>query len=700
MIYVFGEYEFDEHLYELRRSGESVKIEPKVFDVLAYLIHHRNRVVTKAELIEKLWPGEYITESALVRCVVSARKAVQDDGVRQQVIKTLRGRGYRFIAAIKEHRPTRDSDLSPTVSPARFSQATPAADEISGSVFVGRQREVRELRANLEQALIGRGRLVLLVGEPGIGKTRTADELAHYARQRQAQVLVGHCYKGEGAPAFWPWVQIIRAYMRERDPTELMALMGIGAADIAEVVPEVRQLLPGLPRPPALEPEQARFRFFDSITTFLKHVAQERPLVLILDDLHWADKPSLLLLQFLAREMRHVCLLIVGTYSDVGLGRQHPLTQTLGELVREEIGQRIPLRGLNQRDVMRFIECVTGSPPCEALVSMVYRKTEGNPFFIKEIVRLLASDGSLQRQAEGTSWHLTIPQEVREVIDRRLAHLSEPCNRVLSVASVIGREFSLDVLEHLSNLSADRLLEVLEEAIAAHIVDELPRTVGRYSFSHALIHETLYDELTTTRRVRVHRRIGEILEQLYATNLEPHLDELAYHFFQAAPAGVLDKAIAYAARAGEHATSLLAYEDAAGHYGRALQAIERQETPDQQQRLTLLLALGEAQLKAGDTRQAQTTLKQADALKKQLAAARAQASEPHDPAAGSQPEHLPPGRRHSRTGSRSPVDSRRRHRARRPSRDTTHRAGRPPANTTRKHPPRRPIRRHSSRTER
>ncbi len=256
-------------------------------------------------------------------------------------------------------------------------------------------------------------------------------------------MLWGRCYEGEGAPAYWPWVQLIRSYVHERDPQELMSEMGPGAADIAQVVSEVRERLPGLPTPPALEPEQARFRLFDSITTFLKNASKSQPIVLVLDDLHWADKPSLLLLQFLARELRGARLMVLSTYRDVELRRGHPLSQTLGELAREGLSQRILLRGLSERDVARFIEITAGIEPPQALVEAVYRETEGNPFFVNEVVRLLVADGRLERPEEVKSWSVTIPQGVREVVGRRLDHLSEECNRALTVASVIGREFGL-----------------------------------------------------------------------------------------------------------------------------------------------------------------------------------------------------------------------------------------------------------------
>ena len=296
--------------------------------------------------------------------------------------------------------------------------------------------------------------------------------------------------------------------------------MGAGAADIAEVVSDVRERLPGLQSPPQLEPEQARFKLFDSITAFLKSASRRKPLSLVLDDLHWADHPSLLLLEFVARELASARVLAIGTYRDVELSRQHPLSRTLGELTRERLFQRVLLRGLEQDDVSRFVELVSGVNPPSGMVEAVHRQTEGNPLFVTEVVRLLVQEGELTQEKAGQrdSWSVRIPEGVREVIGRRLDRLSERCNETLTKASVIGREFTLEHLGPLiEDLTEDRLLEVLEEALAARVIEELPRSVGRYQFTHALIQETLAGELSTTRKVRIHARIAEALEDVYGT---------------------------------------------------------------------------------------------------------------------------------------------------------------------------------------
>jgi DNA-binding CsgD family transcriptional regulator len=498
----------------------------------------------------------------------------------------------------------------------------PAPHRLAEDVFVGRQAELGVLQAALEDALAGRGRLVLLVGEPGIGKTRTAREFATHAGQRGALVLWGRCHESVGAPPYWPWVQLLRTYVRDREAEQLRADMGVGAADIAGIVPEVRDRLPDLPGPPPLaDPEQARFRLFDSTTAFLYRAAHHQPLVCVLDNLHWADKPSLLLLEFLAQELGTSRILVLGTYRDTELSRQHPLVDTLGELTRERPPRRMLLRGLSRGDVGRFIETTTGIAPPPALVEAVYTQTEGNPLFLTEVVRLLVQDGELapERWQQEPSASVKIPEGVREVIGKRLNRLSPPCNQTLTMAAVIGREFGLEELARLLNeVSEERVLETLEEAVAARVIEEVPQAVGRYQFTHALIQATLYDELTTARRLRLHRRIGEVLEDLYRTSPEPYLAQLAYHFCEAAQGGAVDKAIDYAVRAGERANALLAYEEAVRHYTMALQALELRQPADEAWRCRLLLSLGDAQRQAGDVPYALDTFQRAAEVARSL----------------------------------------------------------------------------------
>ena len=291
--------------------------------------------------------------------------------------------------------------------------------------------------------------------------------------------------------------------------------MGQGASDIAEVVPEINEQMPQLkPSPPLDNPEQARFRLFDSITTFLKNASQNQPLIIVLDNLHWADRPSLLLMEFLGQEIGDSHLLVVGTYRDADLSRQHPLSETLGELTRQRLFRRVALRGLRIEDVRHFIQLASGIEPPRDLIELVYSHTEGNPLFVTEVVRMLEQEGEMTPARLGGQgdWNVRLPDGVREVIGRRLNRLSEECNRVLTVASVIGREFDFRLLNVLSDTTEEDLLQVLDEALESSVIEEVPGGHERYQFSHALVRQTLVEELSTSRRGRMHARIGEALE--------------------------------------------------------------------------------------------------------------------------------------------------------------------------------------------
>ena len=447
----------------------------------------------------------------------------------------------------------------------------------TGGVFVGRQREMDGLKAALDSSIAGHGRLVMLVGEPGIGKTRTAQEIALEAEARGAQVIWGRCYEEEGAPPFWPWVQVIRSYVERQEPDQLQSAMGAGAADIGELVPEIIQKLPGLEPAPALPPEAARFRLFESITRFLKTAGRNQPLVLVLDDIHWADEPSLQLLQFVARELADSCVMVVCCYRDVELSRQHPLSETLAQLSREAVFQRHLLRGLDRDDTAHFIESAAGTDVSSNVVEAVYAHTEGNPFFTTEVVQLLSDRGELAEEAVGGPGGIRIPEGVREVIGQRLNRLSGECNQVLSTAAVIGREFTVDLLDRLiEDLSEDRLLEALEEALAARLIEELPPQLGLYQFTHRLVQEALIQELSLTRRVRLHVRIGGVLEGMYEDEFEAHASELAYHFTQSEAVTGPEKVVKYSIIAGEQALDSHAYEEAETHFQRALASKEGQ----------------------------------------------------------------------------------------------------------------------------
>ena len=317
----------------------------------------------------------------------------------------------------------------------------------------------------------------------------------------------------------------------------------------------------------------------------------------MLDDLHWADAPSLRLLEFLTPELGDSKLMLVGTYRPTELSRQHPLSDALGGLARTPHMARVNLGGLNAEEVHDFVAVVTGTRPPAWLATSLYKQTEGNPLFLREIVRFLEQQGLFSgdstSQMAALPPAIRIPEGVREVIGRRLNLLSASCNEVLALAAVVGRDFSHDLLLRVARRDDQALTDALDEALVAHIIEET--TDGHYQFAHNLIRLTLYDELRPARRRQLHRSIGAALEVSRRAEIDALLPELSRHFLAA---GDIDRAIDYATRAGQRAEALLAFEDAVDFFQTALDAMEQLTDPDDASRCRLLFRLGEALRKA------------------------------------------------------------------------------------------------------
>src|SRR5581483_6281343 len=470
--------------------------------------------------------------------------------------------------------------------------------------FVGREREMDIAAATLRRAAAGQGAIVLVAGEAGIGKSRMAHEVAALAPGHGMRVLLGRCYEGPGAPAFWPWVQILRAYAGLREPATFGDDLGTAASDVARMTPEIREFLPDLSQERAARGEQARFRMFDAVARLLRHAASSQPLVIVIDDLHGADEPSLLLLRFLAREMREAPLLVLGTFRDGELTREHPLARTVGELAREGICERITLQRLQERDVTRYIELAAGVPPPASLVSAIQDNSGGNPLFVTEIVRSLIETGQLDAAVSGSATKLPLPDGVRSAVALRMSLISAECADTLTTASGFGREFAEAALGHAAGVGLQELERILEEALAAHLVENVPDRPGRYRFVHALVRDALYEDIPAPRRRQLHRRCGEALEAVTGDERDLPLAELAASFFAAGDA----RAVQYARRAGDRALALLGFEEAAQQYDVALRALERAHPADDATRCDLLLARGEAENRAGDVEASKETL--------------------------------------------------------------------------------------------
>ncbi|HSJ28423.1 MAG TPA: AAA family ATPase [Acidimicrobiia bacterium] len=470
---------------------------------------------------------------------------------------------------------------------------------LAASALLGREGELHTVLASLRSARSGRGGLVLIGGEPGIGKTRLADEAAARAKDQGVTVLWGKCWEAGGAPAYWPWVQAMRSYIRSIDVARLREEVGSGAGDIAYLLPEIEEAFDGLQARPPLDPELARFHLFDSTAGFLRRAANDRALLILIEDLQAADTASLLLLRFLAGQVSDMSVLLVATYRDVELTREHPLTTSITDLAREPNTRHILLRGLMQQDVAQLIERTAGVVPASNLVSTLHRQTNGNPLFVTEAIRLLAAEGGFAGSQESSTRRFPIPEAVREVILRRLGHLSQGAHGLLTLASVLGHDISFDTLRSMGD--GTDVGEGIDEAVGAELLVEVGGGFGRFRFSHDLVREALYEAIPPAKRARLHAAAGEALERLHAMHPEPHLAEIAHHFFEGAGmVGDAARAADYSRRAAEHAAVQFAYEDAARLYRMALHATELQDEADPAALCDLLIGLGDAQMRAGD----------------------------------------------------------------------------------------------------
>ncbi|HEY7467580.1 MAG TPA: AAA family ATPase, partial [Dehalococcoidia bacterium] len=485
--------------------------------------------------------------------------------------------------------------------------ASGGADPLYRTVFVGREAELKQLQSAFDAAMSGQGGLVMVVGEPGIGKTAVCQQLATYVSLRGGRTLVGHCYEeGSLSLPYLAFVEAMRTYVLARDPDGLRSDLGSGAADVARIVSEVRDRV-SVELRDAGDPEDDRWRLLHSVTTFLRNAASVQPLVIVLEDLHWADRGTLDLLQHVARNLQGARLVVVGTYRDVEVDRAHPLSGTLAELRRSGTFLRVPLRGLTVDEVHRMYESLRGNQVSWAQAEAVHRQTEGNPLFIQEFLRYLVEEGYVLREggrwvpAQGTVPGTGLPEGLRDVIGKRLSRLSDQCNRLLSIAAVIGRDFDLETLRVVGGFSEDELLSSIEDAVRVGVLEErsLPGAV-RYRFAHAFFRQSLYEEMIAPRRLRLHQEVARALEAQYASRREEHAAELAEHYGQSTDRADLKKAVEYSQMAANRSMSVFAYAEAEEHLRRCLAVQEVLDPEDKAKRSDLLLALGDAILPQGN----------------------------------------------------------------------------------------------------
>jgi predicted ATPase/DNA-binding CsgD family transcriptional regulator len=430
------------------------------------------------------------------------------------------------------------------------------------TTFVGRRRELETLDGRLDLAFAGQGSLAMLAGEAGVGKTRVLQEFSERAAQRGATVLTGSCFEGDWQPPYGPWVEALGQHVRASDPEQLRQRLNGSAAHLAHLVPEIRAALPDTPLPEPLGADEERLRLFDAVRQLLLAATRQDVLVLVLDDLHWADRDSILLLRHLARFVGQARLLVVGAYRDteLDLENRHPLADLLAVLCRETGCEQIAVHPLSFEEVSEYLAQAAGQPLPRALARAIYEEASGNPFYVREVFRHLIEEGKVYHR--GGRWltdtsiaELGIPAGVRQVIGRRVSRLSEETSAMLRVAAGFSGGFEFPVLAGLTELTEDSLLDCLDEALQAGLlrVTEAPGASPTYLFAHAIVRHALYGALKPDRRARLHRRIALAMERVYAGRELEHAAELAWQYWSSASLPDGGKGLQYALAASEQA---------------------------------------------------------------------------------------------------------------------------------------------------
>jgi len=513
-------------------------------------------VVTARRLCDRAGPGQILC-SRLIQELLAARR-----GFDFRDLGNLELKGLAAPIGVAEVIYERND-------PAALLNRTP---------FVGRVGPLQRLTSKLEQACKGSGSVAMVLGEPGIGKTRMLEEFIDLARQQGAMVLRGACYDGEWQRPYGPFAEVILDYARAADPDELK-LFGASAPILARVAPALRDRLGNILEPVALDKEEERFRLFDAVTQLLIGISERQPLVVVLDDLHWADRGTVAMLNHVAHFVPDHAIFLIGAYRDSEVDRKHPLAGAITAIRRSRNFESLTLKGLAGEEVTDLLGIIGDEEPPATLVAALATETGGNPFFIREVLLHLREGGKILRDGQGWntpsgSMELGITEGVREIVRQRLQRLSEEANRLLSVGAAFNGPFSFEVAAAVAELDEQDALAAIDEALEAQLLR--PGThADSFDFTHAIIRHTLYAESNPVRRVRQHRRIAEQMERAWGERAAEHAAEVAYQFWRGAAASGAERGVEYAIAAADNAESAYAFDEVAAFLRIALELLPR-----------------------------------------------------------------------------------------------------------------------------
>ena len=505
-----------QHAVEVRIGIHAGQVTERDGDLLGQAVHAAARVMAEAV-------GGQILTSDRVR---KHAEPQMDYSFLDLGLFWLRGFPERWRLYEVAWNDTSVGVVRPSAVPARL---TP---------YVEREAERASLRRLLDDTLVGHGKLALVAGEPGVGKSRLVAEIGEVAQARGMRVFAGHCVEMSGAAPYLPYVEIIeQAISGPRSSLELWKALGDVAPEIARIAPALRRVFPDIPPPVELPAELARRYVWNSFGSFIGRAAQGQPLLLVLEDLHWADESTVLLTEYLAPLLPEMPVLVLGTYRDIEVDLQHPLARVIGQLARRRLVERVNLRRLSFDGVRALLSALAGQPAPEQLVRMIDRETEGNPFFVEEVYLHLVESGVLlddhgRVRADLQLDEVSVPESIRLVLGQRLGRLAGSTREVLVAAAVSGRVFASELVGAVAEAGPDQLVDAFDEAEGARLITS-GNTAGELMFSHELIRQTLLSGVSAIERERLHQQAAGAISRLYSDDLEAHAGELAYHLSHA-----------------------------------------------------------------------------------------------------------------------------------------------------------------------
>ncbi len=596
MIDAFDDFELDYRYFQLRKAGQIVPLERRVFDLIAYLIRERDRVVSSEEIFAGVWEGRKVSSGSLTVAMAAARKALGDSHKMPRLIETHPRRGYRFLGAVRSR---------PIGAPH---EARRIGVDIQARVdaFVGRDAEMTVVADSFREASIGRTSVVFLGGEAGIGKSSLLARVGREVEGTGALVLEGKCREIDGGAAFRPWVQILRKCFRQRPRSEINQLLGVLAEEITRLIPEMSDGT----QTHDWELPASRLRLFDAVSMLIRRLSERQTVVIVLDDLHRADKPSLLLLESLVSELRRVRLLVVGSHRTAETARDEFRSTTISRICRQAGCRVADLVGLDKIQVSELVSKSLGWTPDSVAIDRLCDLTGGNPFFLTQLIHA-AGQGGVEALL-GAS----LPTTIRDAVVRQIDGLSGATRELLQMASVVGPEFPALVLDYALG-EGGPIVAALEEAVEARLIVPVENMRDSYRFAHVLVRDALYTRIETMLRAQLHYRVGCALERVVGSEMEDHFSELAHHFSLAAATGAGAEALRYSELAGERASRRLAYEEAAEHFRQALLHLERLTPQNDVRRGEILLARGNNLMKAGERSSARATFERVARLARQ-----------------------------------------------------------------------------------